>query len=47
MKILNVARNPFEKKESVVKKDSKKNRIIEKEKLSTKSDLILQKYMKD
>jgi len=45
MKILNTAKNPFEKKSNDVKNDSRKNRILTKEHLSTKSDLILEKYM--
>ena len=55
LKIFNIATNPFEKKEdeqthssvNKVAKDTKKNRILAKEKLFTKSDLIVQKYMKD
>lgn len=53
-KILNIATNPFEKKEDEsapnskeeLLKDDKKNRILAKEELFTKSDLIIQKYMK-
>jgi len=44
-KILNVATNPFEKTKE--KPNDKKSRIISKEELFTKSDLIIQKYMKD
>ena len=51
LKIINIATAPF-KSEKVVTitdaaVDSKKDRILNKEKLFTKSDLILQKYMKD
>jgi len=52
IKILNIALTPFEdvtipvfKKEE--KHDDKKEYILSKEKLHTKSDLIMQKYMKD
>ena len=52
LKIINIATIPFTSEkvvsstdETVV--DSKKDRILNKEKLFTKSDLILQKYMKD
>ncbi len=54
LKIFNIATSPFAetKDSSVAKKSSKsdsskKKRILDKEKLYTKSDLILQKYMKD
>ena len=43
LKIFNIATNPFESKEV---EDTKKDRILSKEKLSTQSDLIMQKYMK-
>lgn len=46
LKIFNMASNPFVSKEKE-SKDSKKEKILSREKLSTKSDLILQKYMKD
>lgn len=46
-KIFNIASNPFESKENEVSVDTKKDRIITKEKLFTQSDLIMQKYMKD
>jgi len=48
VKIFNIASNPFESngKEPAVK-DTKKEKILSKEKLQTQSDLILQKYMKD
>ena len=53
LKIINIATSPFSnedkennsRKEEVI--DTKKDRILNKEKLFTKSDLILQKYMKD
>ena len=53
IKIINIATSPFinednennsPEKEVI---DTKKDRILNKEKLFTKSDLILQKYMKD
>ena len=55
LKIFNIATNPFESKENEVTKsdkekvsiDTKKDRILAKEKLFTQSDLIMQKYMKD
>ncbi len=51
LKIFNIATDPFTTNESKVKaskeSSSKKDRIIAKEILFTKSDLILQKYMKD
>lgn len=55
LKILNIATNPFESKENEVTKkdkskvstDTKKERILAKEKLFTASDIIVQKYMKD
>lgn len=48
LKIFNIASNPFETKEKkLVLKDTKKEKILSKEKLLTQSDLILQKYMKD
>jgi hypothetical protein len=55
LKIFNIATNPFEKKQDEVVQDTKehtfqgtkKDRILAKEKLFTRSDLILQKYMKD
>ena len=55
LKIFNIATNPFESKEDEVTKsnkeevftDTKKDRILAKEKLFTQSDLIMQKYMKD
>ena len=56
LKIFNVATNPFETNkqdeftkddEAQVSQDIKKERILSKEKLFTRSDLILQKYMKD
>lgn len=51
LKIINIATTPFSKDTKAqvadtLKVDSKKNRILNKEKLFTKSDLILQKYMK-
>ena len=48
LKIFNVASNPFESngKEPAVK-DTKKEKILFKQKLQTQSDLIIQKYMKD
>ena len=50
MKIINVATTPFtteNKNPNSVIVDTKKDRILNKEKNFTKSDLILQKYMKD
>ncbi len=51
LKIFNIATNPFTNNQPKVKvtkeSDSKKDRILSKEMLLTKSDLILQKYMKD
>lgn len=52
LKIINIATSPFttEIKSSTINTvaaDSKKDRILNKEKLFTKSDSILQKYMKD
>jgi uncharacterized membrane protein len=51
LKIFNIATNPFASKQPEVKvikeSDTKKDRILAKETLLTKSDLILQKYMKD
>ncbi len=55
LKIFNVASNPFEEKQDAVStddsiqvpQDTKRERILAKEKLFTRSDLILQKYMKD
>ena len=55
MQIFNIAADPFGNKQNEVSKsdmeqvskDAKKDRILAKEKLLTKSDLILQKYMKD
>jgi uncharacterized membrane protein len=51
LKIFNIATNPFASKQPKVKvikeSDTKKDRILAKETLLTKSDLILQKYMKD
>jgi uncharacterized protein YqhQ len=54
LKIFNIATSPFAEskdktlsKPKVTKANRKKERILHKEKLYTKSDLILQKYMKD
>jgi len=49
LKIFNIASNPFDstKEEEPVVKDSKREKILSKQTLQTKSDLILQKYMKD
>lgn len=53
LKIVNAITTPFTTEEkavstnTVVMLDNKKDRILAKEKLNTKSDLILQKYMKD
>ena len=48
LKIFNIASNPFDSNgEELAVKDSKKEKILSKEKLQTQSDLILQKYMKD
>ena len=54
LKIFNIAINPFENKEAEVlqdtkehtSKNTKKERILAKEKLFTRSDLIFQKYKK-
>ena len=46
VKIINVASSPFESTRSKTV-DEKKERILSKEKLQTKSDLIMQKYTKD
>lgn len=45
-KIFSLATTIFEKSEDMKELDVKKEKILSKEKLSTKSDLILQKYMK-
>ena len=45
LKIINVATNTFEVKKEQPAKDMKKDRILAKEKLLSKSDLILQKYI--
>ena len=45
LKIFNIATTPFETEE-VLSIDTKKDRILDKEKLFTQSDLIMQKYMK-
>lgn len=45
-KIFSLATTIFEKSEDTKELDVKKEKILAKEKLSTKSDLILQKYMK-
>jgi hypothetical protein len=51
LKIFNIATNPFASKQSKVKatkeSNTKKDRILSKETIFTKSDLILQKYMKE
>lgn len=47
VKIFSVATNPLKKREEEREVNTKKERILAKEKLSTKSDLILQKYMKE
>ena len=55
LKIFNIATNPFQPKENEATKsnkenlstETKKDRILAKEKLFTQSDLIMQKYMKD
>lgn len=48
LKIFNIASNPFDsKEEESAVKDTKKEKILSKQKLQTQSDLILQKYMKD
>ena len=47
LKIFSHASSPFENKDDEKTLDCKKTRILAKEKLSTKSDLILQKYVKD
>jgi len=55
LKIFNIATSPFESKDDEATKsnkeklsiDTKKERILSKEKLFTQSDLIMQKYMKD
>ena len=52
LKIINIATTPFKMEHKDNQTDInvvniKKNRILSKEKLCTKSDLILQKYMKD
>lgn len=45
-KIFSLATTIFKKSEDTKELDVKKEKILSKEKLSTKSDLILQKYMK-
>lgn len=47
LKIFNIATNPFEKKKKKLDKNTKRDRILSKEKLYTQSDLIMQKYMKE
>ena len=52
LQIINIATSPFEKDDtkplkSIEVVDTKKEYILSKEKLYTKSDAILQKYMKD
>jgi len=51
LKIFNIATNPFASKQCKIKalkeSNSKKDRILSKETLFTKSDLILQKYMRE
>ena len=52
LQIINIATTPFEKDDteplkSTVEVDTKKEYILSKERLYTKSDVILQKYMKD
>ena len=48
VKIFNIASNPFDSKgEELTVKDTKKEKILSKQKLHTQSDLILQKYMKE
>lgn len=47
LKIYTLASSPFEQKEKKVTVDTKKDRILAKEKLFTQSDLIMQKYTKD
>lgn len=46
LKIFNIASNPFEEKENTPA-DTKRDRILCKEKLLTESDLIINKYLKD
>jgi len=47
VKIFNIASNPFDSnREELAVNDSKKEKILSKEKLRTQSDLILQKYMR-
>ena len=51
LKIFNIATNPFtsepSKPKATKESDGKKNRILDKETLFTKSDLIIQKYMRN
>jgi len=48
LKIFNIASNPFDSKgEELAVNDTKKEKILSKQKLQTQSDLIIQKYMKD
>ena len=51
LKIFNVASKPFDKgedsKSETAYKDTKKEKILSKEKLSTTTDLILKKYTKE
>ena len=52
LQIINIATSPFEKDDvkslkSTVEVDTKKEYILSKKRLYTKSDVIIQKYMKD
>lgn len=46
IKIIDTALHPMRDEQNPIKKDSKKERILTKEKLRSKSDIIMQKYKK-
>ena len=46
LRIINIATNPFETKKESSTKEQKKNRILEKDELLSRSDIIMKKYMK-
>ena len=46
LRIINIATNHFETKKESSTKEQKKNRILEKDELLSRSDIIMKKYMK-
>ena len=46
LRIINIATNPFETEKESSTKEQKNNRILEKDELLSKSEIIMKKYMK-